>query len=917
LGTEGPDRKTRPVFSAVEETFQWLFSRGPVPMWIVDPESLVVMDASPAALEQTGVEIERVLGKSFLDFLPMPETRRSFLQFLERNGSAESAWQGPLRGQTGSWQEVQLRPDRVEWNGRSALLIAAQPVQNELSQWADAFEYSAQGISMSDPHTNQVRVCNPAFARLVGRTVDEVKGMPISELYEPAERERVMRMVEQGDRDGYVQYESAYLRPDGTVIPVQVDVVSVRDSQSRLLYRVATAQDIRRHVQAESGLREVKERLEEAEARASLGSWEFEISTGQGWWSKQMFEMTGFDPQEGVPSWERYLEFIHPEDRDYMRQVEEMMHRGIEPPSQEFRSNPQRGPLRIFLPTVHATRNRHGKLIKFGGTIMDVSEQKRVEEEVRRRNEELSTLYELSTALRKTRTSRELIEVVLEHTLEILQAQSGYMALLDEEQKQFTITFAAGRWKEAQGSQYSIHEGLSGITVRSSQPVVTENYSTEPKALPLEWPPASGPAVFVPLRSEVELLGVMALARDQGAPAFVKDNVRLLSSIGDLTGNALRRQNLFEMDRKRLNQIQALHRIDLAITGLDSLEDTLSVLLEEVCSQQKVDAAAILIYEEDSGELVCRQSRGFHNPENAEIRLKAGDGLAWLALGERRVVRAAEMPHSFAACPRLRSAQEEGFLEYFTAPLVTRGKAQGVLEVFNRSPLQISEDWTSFLRALAEQAAIAIADAALVSGLQAANQALIEAYDATIIGWSNALDMRDKETEEHTLRVTELTLRLARSMGVGEEDLKHIRRGALLHDIGKMGVPDSILNKPVQLNEEEEEIMRRHPQLAYDLLKPIEYLRQALEIPYYHHEHWNGQGYPNGLKGEDIPLSARIFAVVDVWDALRSERPYAPAWPEDQVLGYIRDLSGVQFDPQVAEAFLRLMEQEAEDGQVE
>jgi putative nucleotidyltransferase with HDIG domain len=180
------------------------------------------------------------------------------------------------------------------------------------------------------------------------------------------------------------------------------------------------------------------------------------------------------------------------------------------------------------------------------------------------------------------------------------------------------------------------------------------------------------------------------------------------------------------------------------------------------------------------------------------------------------------------------------------------------------------------------------------------------AYDTTLEGWSRALDLRDKETEGHTQRVTEMTLQLARAMGITDEELIHIRRGALLHDIGKMGVPDRILLKEDKLSEEEWQLMRKHPVYAYELLSPIPFLRDALSIPYGHHEKWDGTGYPRGLKGEQIPLAARIFAIVDVWDALRSARPYREPWNEDQVREYLTQQSGKQFDPQVVAAFLNM-----------
>ncbi len=188
--------------------------------------------------------------------------------------------------------------------------------------------------------------------------------------------------------------------------------------------------------------------------------------------------------------------------------------------------------------------------------------------------------------------------------------------------------------------------------------------------------------------------------------------------------------------------------------------------------------------------------------------------------------------------------------------------------------------------------------------LQKAHEDLVTAYNETIEGWSRALDLRDKETELHTQRVTEITLRLARLVGMSEEELVHVQRGALLHDIGKMGVPDSILLKPGALTEEEWVIMRQHPIHAYNLLYPIEYLRPALDIPYCHHEKWDGTGYPRQIKGEEIPLAARIFAIADVWDALSSDRPYRRACPESEVLEYIRNKAGTHFDPALVEIFL-------------
>jgi len=183
------------------------------------------------------------------------------------------------------------------------------------------------------------------------------------------------------------------------------------------------------------------------------------------------------------------------------------------------------------------------------------------------------------------------------------------------------------------------------------------------------------------------------------------------------------------------------------------------------------------------------------------------------------------------------------------------------------------------------------------------NIELLVAYDKTIEGWSRALDLRDKETEGHTERVTEMTIQLARAAGLDEETLKHVWRGGMLHDVGKLGIPDAILLKPDKLTEVEWEIMRMHPVYAYEWLSSIAYLQPALDIPYCHHEKWDGTGYPRGLKGEEIPLSARIFAIVDVWDALTSDRPYRKSMEAREAWEYILSQPGKHFDPQVFELF--------------
>jgi putative nucleotidyltransferase with HDIG domain len=238
-------------------------------------------------------------------------------------------------------------------------------------------------------------------------------------------------------------------------------------------------------------------------------------------------------------------------------------------------------------------------------------------------------------------------------------------------------------------------------------------------------------------------------------------------------------------------------------------------------------------------------------------------------------------------------------------PLIAKGQVRGVLEIFNRSTLKPDAEWLNFLETLAGQAAIAIDNATILAELQQSNTELALAYDATIEGWSRALELRDREMEGHAQRVTKLTVRLARLMGMDEKQIVHVRRGALLHDIGKMGLPDNILFKPGPLAADELEIMQQHPVYAMEMLSTISYLRPALDIPVYHHEKWNGTGYPYALQEEQIPRAARIFAIADVYDALTSDRPYRHAWTHEEAISYIRSQAGQHFDPGSVRVALR------------
>lgn len=359
--------------------------------------------------------------------------------------------------------------------------------------------------------------------------------------------------------------------------------------------------------------------------------------------------------------------------------------------------------------------------------------------------------------------------------------------------------------------------------------------------------------------------------------------------------------------KQQLHRLNALRSIDFAIaSGLD-LNLLLAILLDRVIETLHVDAATVLLLDPKLNELTFASGKGFHTNILQHTRLKTGQGYAGKVALERRVINIADLTKSKTEFERLPLFPSEKFVVYYGVPLIAKGRVLGVLEIFHRSHLHPDEDWLDFLNIISGQTAIAIDSAMMFKELQKSNFELSLAYNATIDAWSRTLDLRDHDTEGHTRRVTDITLRFAVITGVKGADLIHIRRGATLHDIGKVAIPDDILFKPGPLDQGEWETMRRHPRYAVDLLSPIKYLERAMEIPHWHHEKWDGTGYPDRLGGEEIPLPARLFALADVFDALTSDRPYRKAWSKQDTVQFIEAQSGKHFDPRLVPEFLNLV----------
>jgi PAS domain S-box-containing protein len=620
-------------------------------------------------------------------------------------------------------------------------------------------------------------------------------------------------------------------------------------------------------------------------------------------WSPAAERMFGWSAAEVIG---RELPIIPENLRDEVaQQIRERM-RGVAITMLETQRQHKDGSLVEVSISTAPIYNPQGKITGIMAIMADIGPRKQAEETLRQRLSEARALYNASSVLRSANTVDESLPALLSQILSAMGIEAGGIWLVQAPKTQLRLATAFGWFR--QFDQYTIkpRQGIIGWVFATGQIYQSPDIASD--SLPIfirtgiSVPQGEG-GICIPIRTAEEITGVLMISY----PAKLQippDQIKLLTSLTEIVGATLYRIRLHEEILRHLNQVEALHQIDLEISFSLDLSHTLDVLLEKTLSQLKVDAASVLLFRPDTGTLDFAAGLGFRTFLIEQTSILLGEGCA----GRVALSKQPLLITSFGKdCDFERNnlLSEESFQAYFGIPLISKGAVTGVLEIFQRSPLHPVAEWMNFAETLAGQAAIAIDNSQLYENLQIAHQELSAAYDDTIEGWSHAIDLRDKETEKHSQRVTDLTLKLAAAFGMKDEQLVYIRRGCLLHDIGKLGVPDFILFKPGALSVDEWVSMRRHPEYALDMLFPISYLRPAIEIPYCHHEKWDGTGYPRGLKGEQIPLEARIFAVVDVWDALTSERPYRPAaWPQAKALDYIREQSGKHFDPQVVELFL-------------
>ena len=759
---------------------------------------------------------------------------------------------------------------------------AERALQESEQRFRLLFATSPDAILLIDPHDPStswpIVDCNEVACQINGYQREELIGQSVNilNITEGTNEERRI-YLDRLRHEGVLRIETFHVHKDGHVFPVEVST-SIFAFEGRELV-LGIDRDITERRQAELALKEAesKFRILVEQLPAVTYIVHYGDITNPIYVSPQIETLFGFSPQEWLSDPDLWTNQMHPEDRD--RVLAEFAHLDElgQPIDLDYRVVTRDGRVRWIHDQSVLIRDEFGNPRYGHGLIFDITQRKQIEESLEHSERRLRALIENS--------QEEISLITVDGTL-----------IYESPTTRRTLGYPEGSFIGLNLFEL-FHPEDRDSAIKTLEQVIRE-------------PDGHQEALF-------------RVRHQDGSWRWLEGNVHNLLHEPAIQAIVINYRDVTE--RK------------LAEEQLQARNEELSTLFElsrTLADANDVDAVL---------DLINRRTVESLHTTFARIALKEGDELVTLSAYPIRVLNhdlfaGRRMP--ITSMPYTQHVMAQGepvILQRSTSAVSDEERAAllldfaqticliplrvhdfnsnsniilGVLmvgEIRNEEREPFAREKLRLARSIGEQAAIAIENTRLFNDLQRSNLELIHAYDATITGWSAALDLRDKETEGHTQRVTEMTLRLAEQMEFSSDELMQIRRGALLHDIGKMGVPDRILLKPDKLTDEEWTIMRMHPTYALQMLKPITYLRLALDIPYCHHEKWDGTGYPRGLKNVQIPLAARIFSIVDVYDALMSDRPYRAGWSKEKTLQHIRELSGSHFDPTVVEMFLKMM----------
>lgn len=607
-------------------------------------------------------------------------------------------------------------------------------------------------------------------------------------------------------------------------------------------------------------------------------------------------QLTGYDAED--LQFNKKLSFndlIHPDDRkkvwtEIQKAIKEERHYRL-----EYRIRTADNLEKWVWEQGSLVNGNHG-ILTLEGFITDISDR-------RQREFNMQSLIEIADVIRKSSVDSDIGNKILAYIAARYGTACSAIAMVSNQSDSIAMEYVQGEWGGLRNKELSIKECTCQETIQKIEPTFMDS-QLNPGFIcePLK-NNKSRYIAFFPLVTDDKVFGLLMAGRNV---QFSRNDIQVFTAIGDLVSSALERHKLIKRLEKQLERVESLHTIDQAITGVFDISVINRVILDEVRKQLGADAADIMHFNPLTNTLDLKGDAGFRSSFSRTIKLTISTSIAGKVLMDRSVFEAPDLSNNPVEF-QVREWNDEGFKAYFAYPLIVKGKPIGVMELFFKHCFYPDQEWLKFFESLATQAAVAYDSCHTFSDLQKVKQNLANTYNAALETWSKSLELTNIESHGHIRRVTNQTLQMAKILGISDNELPNVERGALLHDIGKLGILDEILLKKGKLTDSEWHEIEKHPVIAKDLLSGVNLLKDAIEIPFSHHENWDGSGYPQGLKGETIPLAARIFAVVETYDALLSDKPYRKAWAKEKAIDYLIEEKGKKFDPEIVNAYLRIL----------
>ncbi|HWQ45649.1 MAG TPA: PAS domain S-box protein [Longilinea sp.] len=684
---------------------------------------------------------------------------------------------------------------------------------------------------------------------------------------------------------------------DGRLRWLLVSGAPIRETNGISQGFVLVIEDITERRQTEQALQRSEKQYRQLFEAVQEGIWMVDTDLRTTFVNDHAAHMIGYEVDDVIDR--SVLDFFDPQWHDVLRKGIERRRKGKADTYDVVARN--REGRNIYI-NMHSSplMDERGKFIGSLALVYDVTKQ-------RMREHMLETIVRMASSIRNVSSQQEMIRLILDQLIYLYEGQGAVLATREAHTGEIHFQAGCGDWEDPTIFQRGTLIEASHRVFTSGKPLVFGNATDDERLAAPDIFSELSQVVCLPLLTQDETIGALwlgkkATTKDQIPPSA--EEVKMLMTASDIAASALHRTILHEETELRIRRLRALREINLGISGSMNIMVILNSLLKCLGDDIGMEAAAVLFTDPDTNNLTFVAGQGFDPMPPLGDSFSMEDDLAGKAVRTNQIVTASSQSDAITGFTRPWKNLLASYHYYECVPLTIKGHVKGVFEFFHTITPAADTEWIDFLANIASQLAVTLDNAELFEKVSVTNKELTKSYDATIEIWARAMEHRANETEGHADRVVDVAVRLAKAMGLSDDELIQIRRGALLHDIGIIVLPDSILSKPGSLTPLEWETMRMHPAMAQEFLGTIDFLRQAVDIAYCHHERWDGLGYPRGLKAEEIPLGARIFTVVDVWDALRSNRPYRPGWPEARVRAYLRQESGTRFDPDVVSIFL-------------